>query len=217
MNGPGEKRLLIVGAGGHAKVVIEVARAAGWNPAVATDPRGAGEVLGVPVRGTDDDIAAFWTGGIIDAAVIAIGDNRMRMALGSRVRALGCPTAAIVHPKAELSPTARIGAGVVVMAGAIVNADTYIGADCIINTGAVVEHDCILAEGVHAAPRSVLGGTCRLGRGAFFGIGAAARPGVTIGAYAMIAAGAVVVSDVPDHAVMAGIPARPLRHSCTPG
>lgn len=216
MTGLGEKRLLIVGAGGHAKVVIEVARAAGWNPVAAVDPRGAGDVLGVPVCGTDDNIAALWASGMVDAAVIAIGDNRVRMALGRRVRTLGCPAVAIVHPDAALSPTAQIGDGVVVMAGAIINAATYIGTDCIINTAAVVEHDCILAEGVHAAPRSVMGGTCRLGRGTLFGIGATARPGVTIGAFATIAAGAVVVADVPDHAIVAGIPARPLRSSGSP-
>lgn len=211
--GDSGRRLLVVGAGGHAKVVIEVARAAGWTPIAAVDPHRKGDVLGVPVQGTDDDIAALWASGTIDSVVIAIGDNRLRQTLATRARALGCQTASLVHPAAQLSPTARTGEGVVVMAGAIVNADVTIGHDCIVNTGAVVEHDCVLADGVHAAPRSVMGGSCRIGRATLFGIGATARPGTTIGAYAIVAAGAVVVSDVPDHAEVAGVPARPLRRT----
>jgi UDP-perosamine 4-acetyltransferase len=203
------RRLLVIGAGGHAKVVIEVARAAGWTPVAALDPRRTSDVLGVPVQGTDDDIAAFWARGAVDGAVVAIGENRIRQALAHSVRGLGCPTVIIVHPAAVVAASARIGDGVVVMAGAIINADASIGRDCIINTAAIVEHDCILEEGVHAAPRSVMGGTCRLGRGTLFGIGATVRPGIAIGKGVMVGAGAVVVSDIADYTMVVGNPARP--------
>ena len=202
------KRLLIIGAGGHAKVVVEVAREAGFEPIAAVDPRARGEVLGVPVRGTDEDIATLWANREFDAAVVAIGDNRLRHVIANRLREIGCPIPAIVHPRATISPTARIGDGVVVMAGTVVNADATVGRDSILNTAAIVEHDCILDEAVHAAPRSVMGGSCSVGSLTLFGIGAVARPGIKIGANVVVGAGAAVVSDVPDGWVVAGTPAR---------
>lgn len=206
----GARRLMILGAGGHAKVVIEVARAAGWEPVAALAPEKTGSVLGVPLRGGDDDAPALWRQGLVDAAAVAIGDNRLRRRLAKRLRGFGCPLPVLVHPAATISPTARLGEGTVVMAGAVVNADAVIGRDCIVNTGAVVEHDCVLGDGVHAAPRSVMGGSCRFGDLALFGIGASARPGVTVGEAAIVGAGAVVVRDIADAAVVGGAPARPI-------
>lgn len=207
----GSKRLLVVGAGGHAKVVVEVARAAGWTPVAAVDRAGIGEVLGVPIRGTDESIAPLWESGEIDAALVAIGDNNLRHRLATRVRALECPTPSIVHPSALISPSARIDNGTVIMAGAIINASASVGRDCIVNTAAVIEHDCILGEAVHAAPRSVMGGSCSVGRLTLFGIGATARPGVRIGSQVVVGAGAAIVSDIPDGWVVGGTPARRIR------
>lgn len=202
-------RLIVVGAGGHAKVVIECARSVGWRPVAAFDPGQVGRtVLGVPVRGSDDDIEAFWTDGHCDCAVVAIGANDLRKRLAGRIRALGCPTPSIVHPGAWISPTAEIGQGVVVMAGAVVNAEATVKRDCIINTCAVVEHDCRLGEAVHMAPRSVLGGGCRIGTETLFGIGATARPEIRVGKRAIVGGGSVVVADVLDMSTVFGNPAR---------
>ncbi len=204
-------RLMVVGAGGHAKVVIDCARSAGWVPVAAFDPGKAGaDVLGVPVRGGDDELAAFWADGQADGAVVALGNNGLRRRLADKIRALGCPTPAIVHATAWVSPAAQVGGGVVIMAGAVVNAAAVIDADCIVNTSAIVEHDCRLGQAVHVAPRSVMGGGCRIGRETLFGIGATARPEISIGARVIVGAGTVIVADVTDAVTVVGNPARPL-------
>jgi UDP-perosamine 4-acetyltransferase len=205
------QRLLIVGAGGHAKVVIETTRAAGFVPVAAVDPHAQGDVLGVPVRGADADIARLWAAGEFDAAAVAVGDNALRQRLAAMIRRIGCPTPTIIHPRATVSPTAEIGDGVVIMAHAAVNASARIGRDGIVNTAAVVEHDCRLGEAVHAAPRSVMGGSCSFGSLTLFGIGAVARPGVKVGSRVVIGAGATVVRDIPDGWVAAGTPAKRIR------
>lgn len=204
----GRRNLLVIGAGGHAAVVIELARAAGLEPVLALDPGGRSDVLGVPVRGGDDLLEEILSEGLVDGGTVAIGSNALRRKLGVRLRALSCPMPPIVHPTAIISPTARIGDGTVVMAGVIINARAEVGEDCIINTAAVVEHDCVLGDGVHAAPRSVMGGNCRLGSRTLFGIGAVARPGTTIGANAVVGAGAVVISTIADGQTVVGNPAR---------
>ena len=201
------RNLLIIGAGGHAAVVVEIARATGWNPVAALDPGSQRDVVGVPVRGSDEILEAVLAEGNIAAGIVAIGDNTLRMRLAARLRSLHCPTPTLIHPSATISPTATLGGGTVVMAHAVINARAKVGADCIINTSAIIEHDCVLEDGVHAAPRSVMGGTCHLGTGTLFGIGAVARPGTRIGSRAIIGAGAVVVSAISDGAIVTGVPA----------
>ena len=193
-------------------MVIEVARAGEWRPIAAVDPGVQGEVLGVPVyRHDDDDVAKLWAARRFDAVVVAIGDNRLRQKLAERMRDIGCPTPAIIHPAAIISPTARIDGGVGVMAGAIINANAHIGQDSIVNTGAIVEHDCVLGVAVHAAPRSVLAGSCVVGARALLGVGSVARPGTRIGADAIVGAGSAVVSNIADGWVAGGAPARRIR------
>lgn len=205
-----DRRLFVVGGGGHAKVVIEVARSAGWDVVAVFDPGAADNVLGVPVRGDDKDIAAFVKDTGVRMAAVAIGNNHLRRRLAVAVRDLGCETPAIVHRQAWVSPSSRIARGVVVMAGAVINASSRVGEDAIINTMAIVEHDCELGIAVHAAPRSVMGGTCRIGDGALFGIGATARPGVLVGKDAIVGAGCVVVSDIAVGTTLVGNPGKPL-------
>tara|TARA_R110002020_G_scaffold367683_3_gene579570 strand:- start:31206 stop:31901 length:696 start_codon:yes stop_codon:yes gene_type:complete len=205
-----DNRLFVVGGGGHAKVVIEIARAAGWDVVAAFDPGVTGEVLGVPVRGNDHDIAAFVRDTGVRVAAIAIGNNHLRRRLALKVRGFGCNTPVLLHERAWVSPTALIEQGGVVMAGAVINAAARIGEDAIVNTMAIVEHDCILGTAVHAASRSVMGGTCNVGDATLFGIGATARPGITIGQDVIIGAGCVVVTDVRDSIVLVGNPGVPL-------
>lgn len=205
-----DRRLLVIGAGGHAKVVIDVARAEGWNPVAALDPVGAGHHCSeVPVVG-NDDLAQTLYGEGLRFAVIALGSNRLRARIGERLQAIGFHCPRIIHPSAIMSPYASVGDGTVMMPGAIINSHAQIGSFAIINTGAIVEHDCRIGNGAHIAPRSVMGGNVEIGDLVLFGIGAVARPGVVIGRNATVAAGAVIVSQIADGQVVAGVPARQL-------
>lgn len=196
--------LVVVGAGGHAKVVVATARAAGWQVAAVVDDaqeRWGGELLGVaisgPTRRVLDDASAH--------VVLAIGDNAARRKLASGAR---CRFASVVHPSAVVDLTVSLGAGSVVFAGAVIQPDTAIGGHAIVNTGASIDHDCVLGEAVHVAPGTRLAGNVTLGDEVFLGIGAVVVPGIAIGARTTVGAGAAVVTDLPPDVVAVGVPAR---------
>src|SRR5262249_4390635 len=119
----------------------------------------------------------------------------------------------VVHPSALLSPSATYGAGLAMMAGAIVNAPAGVWRHAVGNSGAIVEHDCMIGDHVHVASGARIGGGVTIGDGAHVGIGASVRQGIVIGRGAVIGAGAAVVADVPDHAVAVGVPARILAEN----
>jgi UDP-perosamine 4-acetyltransferase len=200
--------ILIIGAGGHAKVAVDVARAAGFRPVGLLDPEPPQPVvLGVPVLGGDDVAPRLFAEGH-RAAIVAIGQNALRRRLNLRLREIGFALPSLVHPSALISPSATLGEGVVVMPGAIVNACAVIGNFAIVNSGAIVEHDCWVGEASHIAPRSVMGGGCTIGDEVLFGIGAVARPLSSIGARAVVGAGAVVAGTIEGGTTVVGIPAR---------
>jgi sugar O-acyltransferase (sialic acid O-acetyltransferase NeuD family) len=196
--------LWILGAGGHAKVVIATARAAGHTELrlADDDPARAGTaLLGVRVAATLAEILAD-----PDAtAVLAIGDNAARHRLGGAAR---CGFATVIHPTAVVDPSVVLGAGSVVFAGAIVQPDSRLGAHAIVNTGASIDHDAAIGAAVHVAPGARLAGNVTLGDGVFVGIGAVIIPGRTIGAWTRIGAGAAVVRDLPASVTATGVPAR---------
>jgi UDP-perosamine 4-acetyltransferase len=199
--------VVIIGGGGHAKVVIESLRASGKTVAVIVDadptPR---DVLGVPVVGDDLALPGLKEQGFSELFV-AIGDNRLREKLGLKAQGLGFTLVNAIHPSAIVSPSARIGQGVAIMAGVAINADSQIGDLSIINTGAVVDHDCRLGAACHLGPASALAGGVIVGERAFLGVGARAIPGVTIGEDTIVGAGGVVVRDLPDAVLAIGVPA----------
>ncbi|MBB5695136.1 acetyltransferase [Muricoccus pecuniae] len=208
---PQPPRVVIIGAGGHAKVIIEALRAAGFpSPLGLIDPRPAGEtVLGVAVLGGDEMLEGLRTSGA-GAAVVALGNNALRLRVGDKLVAMGFSLPPLVHPAAQLSPSAELEEGAVVMARACLGPDARIGRLAIVNTNAVVEHDNRIGQAAHVAPGCALAGNVTVGDRALVGVGSAVRPGITIGADAVIGAGSAVVRDVPPDAVVAGAPARSL-------
>lgn len=203
--------LLLWGAGGHARVVLECAEAMrtftqiGFIDDAFAQPRG--QHCGCPVLGTRATLSSALQLGY-ERALISIGDNNIRSECFNIVLQHGLIGAVIIHPNSIVSPRASIGPGTVVMPGAIINAGAQIGRNCIINTGAIIEHDCIIGDHAHISPRAVLGGGVSVGALAHVGLGAIALPGATIGDRAVIGAGAVVLRSVSPGTTVAGVPAR---------
>lgn len=201
-------KLLIIGAGGHAKVVIDVARAAGFEPIAALDPVAVGQICnGVEVLGSDTMAPEIFASGTSMAA-IAIGENRLRCRIAEHLQTIGFTFPRLVHPTAVVSGSAKIGVGTIVMSNAVVNADASIGDFVIVNSSAIVEHDCVLGRGAHVAPGTCLGGGVRVGCGALIGIGSVARPRSIIGDFAVVGAGSTIISDIPADCIAMGSPAR---------
>jgi UDP-perosamine 4-acetyltransferase len=173
---------------------------------IAPAPEGT-TILGVPVLGDDGVLPRLRAEGIAHAA-LGIGDNRLRDALSGRLLALGFNLPPVLHPSAWISPSSSLAPGVVVLQHAALSADTTYGRAALINSGAVVEHDSVVEEAAHVAPRCALAGHTRVGARTLVGIGSVLRPGIAIGADVVVGAGSVVVRDVPAGVTVMGNPAR---------
>ena len=207
--------IVVIGAGGHAKVVIEAIRAAGGFDIIGVvDPKPpkANELLGVPWLGDDGVLRAVRTEGTRHAFV-ALGNNRLRQQMGDQLSTLAFELPPIVHPTAHVSPSARIGRGCVIMARACVGPATTIGDMSIINTGAIVEHDNVIGRAAHVAPGTALGGSVIIGDRSLVGIGAAIRPAIVLGDDVIVGAGSCVVDNFPSGVMIGGVPARRLPTS----
>lgn len=203
--------IIIVGAGGHAKVCIELLRAAGEPVAFCIgDAGGAPDCVGVPVLDGDHHLPRLYAKGY-RRAFVAIGANRLRARLAKVVREQGYELVNAISPRAQVSPSANVGAGVAIMAGAVINAEAVIGDLVIINTGATIDHDCVIGPAAHVAPQCALAGNVTLAACSFLGVGCKVIPGVTIGEHAIVGAGGVVICDIGAGVTAVGTPARPTR------
>jgi sugar O-acyltransferase (sialic acid O-acetyltransferase NeuD family) len=187
-------RLIIIGAGGHGRVVAEATNKA----CVFLDDNQKLD----GVVGSIEQFPQVQQDG--DTVVIAIGDNKTRMEILSKFE----HAATVIHPSAVISESANIGKGTVVFANVVVNAGAVIGEGCILNTASSVDHGCILGDGVHISPGAHLGGNVTVGNCSWVGIGASVKHGVTIGKSVMVGAGAAVVNDISDGVTVVGVPAR---------
>lgn len=196
-------RLVIVGAGGHGKVIADIAVQNGYQDISFVDDNAVGECMGFPIIGKSCDLKSL-NDGKTDF-VIAVGDNatRKKMAESHDVNWV-----TLIHPSAQIGANVSIEHGTVVMAGAVVNACASIGQHCIINTCSVVEHDNVLDDYVHISPNASLGGTVHIGECTHIGIGATVINNINICSNCRIGAGAVVVKDITESSTYIGIPAK---------
>ncbi|MCS7017157.1 MAG: acetyltransferase [Gemmatales bacterium] len=211
--------ILIFGAGGHARVVLDTLLAENQMCVVGViDNRlSPGEtLLGIPVLGTDADVPRIVRECQVSGFVVAIGDNWRRGQLTQRVcqRFPELKPACTIHPGACVSRFAQLGPGTVVLPGAVVNAGVSTGPGCLLNTHCSVDHDCQLGAFVSIGPHACLGGNVHVGDYSAICLGAHVTHSVDIGQATVVGAGALVLEDLPDGVVAYGIPARPVRSRC---
>jgi UDP-perosamine 4-acetyltransferase len=192
-------------------VVLDILLANGADVVGLTDehtPVGS-RVLGIPVLGTDAALTDLRARGVREA-IVALGDNDRRESVARKVIEAGLRLTNAIHPSAVIGRDVELGIGIAIMANAVVNPRVMLADGVIVNTGASVDHDCVIGAYAHIAPGVRLGGGVRCGTRVFVGIGASLLPRVVIGDAAIVAAGAVVISDVVAAARVAGVPARPM-------
>jgi len=205
-----------IGAGGHAKVLVEILRAMGIfqiQGLLDANPELHGStVLGVDVLGDDTMLEDLYSQEITKAfiGIGSVGDTRLRRTIASKLCQVGMETVIAIHPTACVSPSASLGEGVAVMPLAIVGPGAAIGDHAILNSGTVIEHDCRVGTFAHVAPGAVLSGGVQVGEDSHVGAGVVVKEYVHIGRGCTVGAGSVVVKDVPDFESVVGVPARPM-------
>ena len=190
-------KLIIIGAGGHAKVITDIALKNGYTEISFIDDNATGECMGLPIIGTSADIEAL--NNSETSFVIGIGNNKVRKKIAE---SYNVNWATLIHPSAQISVNTSIGKGTVVMANAVINACAKVGEHCIINTGAVVEHDNVIEDYVHISPVGALGGTVHIGECTHIGIGATVKNNINICNDCVVGAGAVVVKDIKEIGIL---------------
>ncbi|ALA81066.1 acetyltransferase [Stenotrophomonas maltophilia] len=205
-------RVAVVGAGGHAKVIIDLLRGGGHEVVACLDAGRVGQVVnGVPVLGDERVQLPLLKDQGVDAVFVALGDNRLRRKVAAAVTAAGLEMIPAVGRSAVISPSARIGQGCAIMEGAILNADVVVHDFAIINTNASVDHDCVVGAFAHVAPGSTLAGGVEVGASVFLGAGTRVIPGIKIADGATVGAGGVVVRDIDSTGTWVGVPARQIK------
>ena len=201
------KKLIIIGASGHGKVIADIARKNGYKDiAFLDDNPSVKECGGYQVVG---DSAMIPT---IDADyIVGIGNSRIRQRIQDKIKSENRKLITLIHPNAVIGENVSIGSGTVVMAGAVINPGAQIGSGCIINTCSSVDHDCVLGDYVHVSVGAHLAGTVNVGEAAWIGIGATVSNNISIQSKCMIGAGAVVVKDIEEEGTYIGVPARKIK------
>jgi sugar O-acyltransferase (sialic acid O-acetyltransferase NeuD family) len=207
------KCLAILGAGGHGKVVADAALLTGWDEIHFYD-------AAWPQRIENSRWTIVGNGQSLinqlekyEGVIVAIGDNQIRWEEHTKLVNKNAKLVSIIHPSAELSTSAVIGCGTVVLAKSVINIDTKIGDACIVNTGSTIDHDCIVEDSAHICPGVNISGSVSVGFGCWIGVGASVKQGVNIGRRSVVGAGAVVIADVLDCLTVVGNPAKQIVYS----
>ena len=200
------KRLSILGASGHGKVVAEIAEILGWNVVFFDDAYpNIKKIEGWSVIGNTGDLVASIKDG--DGCFVAIGNNTIRLNKYELLASNGAKIPVLIHPSAIISRYSTVGEGSVVMAGVVINSFAEIGKYCILNTSCTIDHDCVLGNSVHVSPGANLAGAVAVGECAWIGLGSGVRQGIKIGKNVTVGAGAVVIEDLPENVMAVGVPA----------
>ncbi|MGB2985554.1 MAG: acetyltransferase [Phycisphaerae bacterium] len=206
---------VIVGCGGHGRVVLDILTTAGDCEVIGfvdSNPRMIGRrVDGIEVLGQPDDLPGLRSELGVERAIVAVGDNGARRGLADRLDALGFELINAIHPSANLARTVTLGRNIVIAAGVLVCAHCQIGDSVILNTGCIIDHESLIGTATHICPGARLAGRVTVESGAFVGIGATIIQSVRVGYEAVVGAGAVVISDVIPMSTVVGVPAREVK------
>lgn len=214
-----QRKVVILGAGGHAKVLLDALRAQGINVDGIVDPELA-ETEKVwrelPVLGDDEKLLELNpTGFEVVNGVGSLPGSNLRKKLFQQFKSVGFNFRSVIHPSAIIGSGVKLGEGAQVMAGSVIQPDCQVGENTIVNTGAKLDHDCSVGANVHIAPGVTISGNVVIEDGVHIGTGASVVHGVTIGRETVIGAGTVVVKSVPEHSKLIG--AKPRLHSISSG
>lgn len=210
------KKLLIIGAGGHGRVVADIAnKMRKWENIYFLDDNASVRMtLGYEVIGNTKDLNNYTEMYDIYDIFVGIGDNNLRRSYLEEINKLDeVIIPALIHPNSVVDGSVSIGAGSVIMAGVVINSSTHIGRGCIINTSATIDHDCFLEDFVHVSPGVNIGGSVKVGKGSWLGIGSAVINNVNIAPDCIIGSGAVVINDLAISGTYVGVPANSKLHN----
>lgn len=210
------RELIICGAGGHARSVIDIImRTDAYRIVGCIDPHYPGTqhvplLDEIKVIGRDDDLIKFYKSGITNI-FIALGDNKLRKNMFEYSLSIGFSVVNIISQHAIISPRAVLGMGVCVMPGAVINVNTVIGDNCIINTRCSLDHDCKVGNHSHIAPGVTISGSVSIEEGVHIGTGSSVIDNIHIGSWAYIGGGAAVVNDINAGVLAYGVPAKEIK------
>lgn len=194
------KKLIIIGASGHGKVIADIAIKNGYEEIFFLDDNeDLKECAGFPVVGKTKDAKR-----INGDKIVAIGNSKIREQIQKELDNV----VTLIHPDAVISRRVRIGLGTVVMAGAVINSDTVIGNGCIINTCSSVDHDCVVGDFSHVSVGAHIAGTVKIGSNTWIGVGATISNNISICSNSMIGAGTVVIRNIKESGTYVGVPAK---------
>jgi sugar O-acyltransferase (sialic acid O-acetyltransferase NeuD family) len=205
-----EKKISIIGCGGHSRVVSEIVRLNGFNNIDYFNDDVSSSLHGISLLGNIQDLISQLSQYL--TTVIAIGNNNIRMRLFEELSAHHASLNSFFHPQAIISQETSIASGTVIMAGAVINPNTLLGNACIINTLASIDHDCTISSGVHISPGAHLAGQVSIGHNSWVGIGSTIRENISVGNNVVIGAGSVVIKNIEDGDIVAGNPAVSIKH-----
>lgn len=204
-----KENLLIIGAGGHGKVVADIAlKMNKWKNIFFLDDEKKESLMRIKVIGKSEEVINYIENHDV---IVAIGNNEIREEIQTKLEKLNATIPVLVHPGAYIGEEVVIGSGTVIMAGAVINPSTKIGKGCIINTGATVDHDNVIDDFVHISPGSHLAGYVRVAKGTWIGIGSCISNNICISKRCVIGAGSVVIKDIHESGTYVGVPVKKIK------
>ncbi len=200
------KDLIIIGAGGHGRVIADIGQKLGiYNSIAFLDDGEAKESMGLPIIGKTNEIEKY---AMVADIFVAIGNSKIREEYIEKLLSVGASVPTLIHPSAVIGSCVEIGVGSAVMAGTVINPCSKLGKGVILNTSSSVDHDCVIGDYCHIAVGVCVAGTVKLGNRVWLGAGSAIKNNVNICEDCIIGAGAVVVKDIEEKGTYIGVPAK---------